>query len=289
MRVVAKKRKSFFGLWMFLFFLMLSLVPSVTIASLFYNGQQHEDQGNTTAQEAGVVFNNIFNSSMSNIAETGELKFEITQDDINGILKTGVQYTLDTISDESIKSEVEKMIHNVYFDINEDDYTLGLEANLYGFKTKIEFISRLAWDYEDKDILYRSLYFQILDLKIGNISVLDSLVGEIPEEIITQEQIDSYVSELGFSIKISLKELKISYKISDAIKDLTNMISSDAQDYSLFVDAIKDFATKDIFDISFNKDKKISAKLDLKPFRDNKQLCTHDKDKSEFTETMFKN
>ena len=287
MQIVAKKRISFLGLWIFLFFLLISAVPVVTLGSLFFNKETHEDvTENTTAKEAGIVFNNIFNSSMSNVKNSGEMKFEITQDDINSILQTGVQYTLDSITDEQIKSEVENIVKNVYFEINQDNYTLGLDANLYGFKTNIEFVSRLAWDYDDKDILDRSIYFQILDLRLGNVSVLKSLVGEIPEELISQAQVDDYVSQLGLSLQVSLKELKITYKISDAILDLTNMMSSDSQDYSIFVDAIKDFAKKDIFDISFNKDKKISAKVDLSPFADNERLCTHDKDKSELTNNI---
>ena len=159
MYVKVKKRKTLFGLWIFLSLLAIVVTPIAVVLGVLYNDKVQNVE-KAEPKEAEDLFNDIFYKTLHEVKDTGKLTFEITEEDINSMLVSAVEnFKLDPNI-----SNLESLVHNFYFVDQEEYYQIGLEVNLYDiYKTRLDIFFNFTWDVDPTHPLDGVFTLEILD------------------------------------------------------------------------------------------------------------------------------
>ena len=191
------------------------------------------------------VFNDMMVDSLDNTVTNKEINIRLTQDALNQLLYNAVQDNAGVASN---------VIRGFYVEITDTNYNFIFEADALGFfKTKLTLASKLTIDDD-------TITFAITGIKLGRVGGFDSIAKSILDKV-DDADLNHAFSSSGVRMKVDLKNLKISYALSDFYEDLQNAVTGDGGAYfNIFTEMV---TSSQITTFSPNKNKAFEVTVDL--------------------------
>lgn len=204
------KKRRHIGLWITLTVIVLLVAaPVVGAYALFYDASSPKFTGKDDFDSTSLLKRKLVDS-LDDTKETGNLKFKITQDDLNEVLY---------LFWNNLNQEAKNFFKGADLKIKGTEYTFSayLNAHFFDFKTKFS-ITGVLENQEDDFV------FVLKEVKLGRLSGIESVGKQLLSRMISQEQIDSAIAETGFHIHVDLEKLGIRYNKNDMIEDIKMVI-----------------------------------------------------------------
>ena len=263
-----KKRKRHIGLWITLGVLFCLIVaPVAALYACFYDGEK-----STTVRDPDFVVDDaLLNASvdaLDNIKDTKTLDMRITGETLNKLLLSTYDANIGSNAD------INQFITGLSLETTDTDYTFLLDVDLYGFfKTRVRLVTSLSSDkIEGKD----AYIFKIVDLKLGRIGGLYSLVKQNASAYLNDEYVNSLFSSFGISLHSDMENDRIYYLKEDIPTDIANKIGGESD---LFSNLMKTLFDVDTFDLTHSKEG-IRGEIDLARLSTNDEYVDHSKDRT---------
>lgn len=264
MAEIKKKKKKHRLLVSFIIILFVIVLPIGFVYALFYDGSSTTNVGGREIQLSSIT-RNKFVDAFDGAKESGQLKINITQTDLNDALY---------LAQSNLAEREKKYLKGMEIEITGSSYLFALfvDANFVGFKSKITLDASFSDDGE-------FFYLKVNNAKIGRASHLDGIVKNIAKNFITQADIDRLLSDLKLSLTFSLEKMTFFYKKADVAKDLQKMLEENKTDddikYSSLVSSI--FLNHDI-SFDYYQNKSFNAVVDMKKSHSNEEYYTSEKE-----------
>lgn len=203
--------------------------------------------------------NNIIVDALDYTTSEETIKVAVTEDDINNVIAWGVS---------QIGLKDNKYVKKAYVDIQGTKYTFYVDLNAVILNTRLKIVTTLEEDVENE-----SFVFTIDDVGLGKVGGIFKPIASFATSFIKDEVIDEFVESTGLSMQIDKKNLSITYKKDDLMKDIHKMMGEEAGGY--FFDIIDTFIEEDVANFNFQSNNFIELNVDLTKFETN-ELVTDD-------------
>jgi len=276
-----KKKKRLGWLWGILITIGVVIVlPIATVYIIFYTNQTKQ----VTAQKEEVAdfSSRLLVEGFEDAKTEHAIAPTITEQDFDNILSGLVDPTTGLVKD--LPDTVKTFFKQSYIEITEVEgetfYTFYLDVDTFGiFKTRVGIQTKLSSETGEDG---KTLKFQIVDIFIGRLHNLtwafDQLYDPVLSQFLSDEQIQSALSNFPLSISVNLKEKMISYKLADLMDDISALMGSS----SALTPYLEELYNYNLFDIGFSEEG-IKAVINLESLMTNADYQTNDKNFSTFT------
>lgn len=258
------KKKHHVVLWIILTIIFILIVlPIILVYGFFYDGKVSNYESKFENFNINDVASTKLIDSMDNTSTSGNINFEITEDDINEILYT-VQDSLKKSNDL-----LNKYMTGMRIDITDKEYVFSVSAKVPAFKTRVFLYCNLQEDHTEQ-----AYEFKINKLKIGRAGFLTNLAFNIANKYINDTTINDALSKSNLNMKSDLANRRLVYKKKDIISDLNSLLDKNLDSIegnykAIAKSVISTITDNELLSFDFNSNKKISAIASLIKLHDN--------------------
>ena len=266
-----KKKKHHVVLWVILILIFILIVlPIVLVYGFFYDGKVGSYESKIDNFNMNEIAQVKLIDSMDNTSTSGNINFEITEDDINEILYT-VQDSLRKSNDL-----VNKYMTGMRIDITNNEYIFSVSAKVPAFKTRVFLHCTLQENHSEQ-----AYEFKINKLQIGRAGFLTNLAFNLINKYVNDSTINDAFSKSNLHMKSDLANKRLLYLKKDIITDLNSILdkgldSLEGSYKAIAKSVISTITDNELITFDFNSNKKISAIASLTKLHDN-NLYTSDR------------
>lgn len=192
------------------------------------------------------VFKRQLVRSFNNTASTGKIEYVVDQNALNQVF-----YNAMGDMKKEMGEPLSDMIGDIYVGIDGNYYDFYLPIDLYALKTRAKIYTKLTGDDPASD----TYVFEITGANIGNLPAWDIVKAT---GVLNELKLDDAFKDSGLRIKADLPNGKLTYKKSDMMEDLNNLMGDYSGDESGMLSG-----AFDLMDLTFKFDEGLKGIGDL--------------------------
>lgn len=209
-----KKKKHRLLRWLLRIIIFIVLLAAILLGLAYYflsdksDGTSEADKTRSTED----VVSGAIAKGFDDIKETKKASFAFEKKDLDQLLYNAIE------KDNTIQG-----IDKTYVEIDGSNYKFYAQGHYWIFNTRICIDTTLTTDKENRKFL-----FSINDISMGKVQGAYKLVSKVASNFITNDNLDSMFSNMGFNMKADVANSQITYSFDDMSKDMVKLVGADS-------------------------------------------------------------
>ncbi len=255
---ISQNKKSHGWIIALIIIALIIILPIAFVFIFFFDNSSKElnlkkDWDNTLSLERIAI------DSFDNTKEDKKINFKLDEQDLNELIYKNV-------GDALKNTQAEQFIRQAYVTIENDQYIFSIEAQAFGFQTKLSMYTTLSSQAVEGDTI---LTFAINDIQVGRMNNVLSFGRDILTSFITDQQVESIFAEAGFNLKVSLSDTKITYSVVQLSKDVKSIIIQNFNEGDFYYALMSDIIKYELIGFEFNANKAAEVFVNLSKLQTN--------------------